>query len=64
MESMTWRKSSYSGNGGLECVELTRTSTGHIATRDSKAPNDGMLRFKAQTFRSFLTDIKHGTYDK
>jgi hypothetical protein len=64
MESMIWRKSSYSGNGGLECVELARTSTGDIATRDSKAPNDGMLRFNPRAFRAFLADIKRGTYDK
>jgi hypothetical protein len=64
MESMTWRKSTHSGNGGMECVELARTPDGHIATRDSKAPHDGMLRFKPQTFRAFLTDIKHGTYDE
>jgi hypothetical protein len=64
MESLTWRKSSYSGNGGLECVELAHTSTGDIATRDSKAPNDGMLRFNAQTFRAFLTEIKDGKHGK
>jgi hypothetical protein len=64
MESMTWRKSSHSGNGGLDCIELARTSTGDIAARDSKAPNDGMLRFNAQIFRAFLADIKRSGYDK
>jgi Domain of unknown function (DUF397) len=64
MESITWRKSSHSGNGGADCVELARTSTGDIATRDSKAPNDGMLRFNPEAFRTFLTDIKRGGYDK
>ncbi|HEU5156724.1 MAG TPA: DUF397 domain-containing protein [Streptosporangiaceae bacterium] len=61
---MTWRKSSYSGNGGLECVELARTSNGDIATRDSKAPNDGMLRFNTHEFREFLAAVKRGNYDK
>jgi hypothetical protein len=64
MEGMTWRKSSHSGNGGADCVELARTSTGDIATRDSKAPNDGMLRFNPQEFKAFLAQVKHGTYDK
>ena len=64
MENVTWRKSSYSGNGGMECVELARTAAGEIATRDSKAPNDGMLRFKPQTFRSFVAEVKHGNYDR
>jgi hypothetical protein len=64
MESMTWRKSSYSGNGGADCVEVARTRTGDIATRDSKAPNDGMLRFNPRIFTTFLADIKRGNYDK
>jgi hypothetical protein len=64
MESMTWRKSSHSGNGGMDCVELARTSAGDIATRDSKAPNDGMLRLDPKTFRTFLAEIKRGAYDK
>lgn len=64
MESMTWRKSSYSGNGGMDCVELARTPHGDIATRDSKAPNDGMLRFKPRTFATFLADVKRGSYGK
>jgi hypothetical protein len=64
MESMTWRKSSHSGNGGLDCVELARTSAGDIATRDSKAPNDGMLRFNPHEFEEFLTEVKRGTYDR
>lgn len=64
MESMTWRKSSHSGNGGMECVELARTSSGDIATRDSKAPNDGTLRFNPYEFAEFLGAVKRGTYDK
>ncbi|HZB32050.1 MAG TPA: DUF397 domain-containing protein [Streptosporangiaceae bacterium] len=61
---MNWRKSSHSGNGGADCVELARTSTGDIATRDSKAPNDGMLRFNPPAFAAFLAEIKRGNYDK
>jgi Domain of unknown function (DUF397) len=64
MENMTWRKSSYSGNGGMECIELARTPAGDIAARDSKAPNDGMLRFNPRIFRTFLADIKRGNHDK
>jgi hypothetical protein len=64
MESMTWRKSSYSGNGGADCVELARTPTGDIAARDSKAPDDGMLRFKPQTLQAFLTEVKRGDHDR
>ena len=64
MESMIWRKSSYSGNGGMDCVELARTSNGDIATRDSKAPNDGMLRFNPPAFMEFLAEIKRGNYDE
>jgi hypothetical protein len=62
MDDMKWRKSSRSGNGGDTCVELARTPH-TIATRDSKAPNDGMLRFSPRAFGAFLGNVKRGKYD-
>lgn len=59
---MKWRKSSRSGNGGADCVELARTPN-EIAARDSKAPNDGMLRFSPGVFGVFLAKVREGKYD-
>ena len=64
MDIMKWRKSSRSGNGGMDCVEVARTPTHEIAARDSKAPSDGMLRFGLDVFGAFLASVKQGAYDK
>lgn len=63
MEILVWRKSSYTGANGGNCVELARTPNNTIATRDSKAPNDGMLRFSPHTFGAFLGNVKRGKHD-
>jgi hypothetical protein len=62
METLSWRKSSRSGANGANCVELARTSD-HVATRDSKAPDNGALNFTPKVFAAFLKHIKQGEYD-
>jgi hypothetical protein len=63
-DQLKWRKSKRSANGEASCVEVARVpGSRQIATRDSKAPNDGMLRFRPQTFSVFLGDVKRGRYD-
>jgi hypothetical protein len=41
--SCSWRKSSYSGNGGGSCVEVARNVPGVVAVRDSKDPHGPVL---------------------
>jgi Domain of unknown function (DUF397) len=55
-----WRKSSYSGTQGGECVEVGFLDTGRagVAVRDSKNPGDGVLTFDSVTWGSFLRTIK------
>lgn len=55
-----WRKSSYSGGGANECVELA-VSTDDVGVRDSKNPDVEPLRFQRAAFRSFIEDLKGGT---
>jgi len=52
-----WRKSSYSGNTGGDCVEVTATPTAHIAIRDSKAPTLGHLRVTPAAFTAFVDQL-------
>ncbi|MFF3405839.1 DUF397 domain-containing protein [Streptomyces sp. NPDC002742] len=40
MPRLSWQKSSFSGGGEGECVELTATATGHIRLRESDLPGD------------------------
>lgn len=52
-----WRKSSYSGNGGGDCVEVG-SLTGDIAVRDTKDRNGGTLAFTADAWSAFAASLK------
>ncbi|WUO30846.1 DUF397 domain-containing protein [Streptomyces sp. NBC_00286] len=51
-----WRKSSYSGNTGGECVEVADL-TPHIAVRDSKNPEAGAFTVTPDAFAAFVTSL-------
>jgi hypothetical protein len=60
MEQLTtdWRKSSYSGNGGANCVEAG-SAPGQILVRDTK--NDGrgpVLAFSKDEWQRFAASLK------
>lgn len=48
-----WRKSSYSGSEGGECVEVAVLPDGRVAVRDSKDPAGPALVFAAAAFTAF-----------
>lgn len=48
-----WRKSSYSGNGGSDCVEVVRNLPGTVAVRDSKDAGGPVLVFPAAGWQGF-----------
>jgi hypothetical protein len=50
---MRWRKSSYSGNTGGDCVEVADTPA-HVAVRDSKNPDHGTLTLTSKAFAAFV----------
>jgi hypothetical protein len=59
-----WRKSSYSGNGGGNCVEVG-TAAHTIAVRDTKQDGAGtVLRFPAAAWRRFAGQVKRSCSDK
>jgi hypothetical protein len=54
----SWRKSSYSGNGGASCVEVGQTP-GTVLVRDTKQHGYGQVyRFPATAWREFTAGIK------
>ena len=54
----TWRKSSYSGNGGANCVEVG-TVPGAILIRDTKHTGRGpVLRFTPAAFTEFTSRLR------
>jgi hypothetical protein len=56
--TLSWRKSSYSGSNGGQCVEMA--VSGRVLVRDSKNPDSGRLGFSAQAWREFAARIKNG----
>lgn len=56
--ALTWRKSSYSGNNGGQCVEVAAPG-GLVAVRDSKNPVGVRLAFAPDAWREFAARVKH-----
>jgi Domain of unknown function (DUF397) len=55
--AIAWRKSSYSGNNGGNCVEVANAA--HlIAVRDSKDPEGPRLAFGRAAWKAFAADLK------
>jgi hypothetical protein len=51
-----WRKSSYSGSNGGECVEIASTEA--VMVRDTSDRNGPMLAFTAAAWSAFTATIK------
>jgi Domain of unknown function (DUF397) len=60
---VTWRKSSYSGSGGGNCVEVARFPASGIAVRDSKDPDGPRLVFTPDEWQAFVAGVKTGEFD-
>jgi Domain of unknown function (DUF397) len=58
IDDLRWRKSSYSGNGGSNCVEVALRLPGIVAVRDSKDPDGAKLMCTAAQWRAFLRSAK------
>jgi uncharacterized protein DUF397 len=53
-----WRKSSYSGTNGGNCVEVARNLPGVVAVRDSKNPGVPALVFTPADWEAFTAGLK------
>jgi hypothetical protein len=53
----SWRKSSYSGNGGGDCVEVAEHSN-RMLVRDTKARTGPTLAVSADAWRRFTDRVK------
>ena len=55
---LSWRKSSYSGGNGGDCVEAA-SHDGHVLVRDTKECGNGRVqRFGAADWRAFIARLK------
>ena len=58
-----WRKSSYSGDNGGNCVEVAGHLPGLVAIRDSKNPAGPSLAVAPQEWHAFTAAVKAGEFD-
>jgi hypothetical protein len=56
---MRWRKSSYSGNGGSDCVEVAGDGN-RVLVRDTKNRAGAVLRFSPAAWRTFANQVRTG----
>jgi Domain of unknown function (DUF397) len=55
-----WRKSSFSGSNGGQCVEVAPAQPGLVAVRDSKAPQGPNLVVAAPEWAAFVRRLIGG----
>ncbi|MFI0355340.1 DUF397 domain-containing protein [Actinomadura sp. 9N407] len=63
MPVMQWRKSSYSGGEGGQCVELAALNAFAVGIRDSKNPSAPHLTVARDELASLVGRIKSGDLD-
>jgi hypothetical protein len=63
VSSAAWRKSSYSGGNGGNCVEVAGNLAGIVAVRDSKDPDGPALIFTPDEWRTFAAGVKAGEFN-
>jgi len=58
-----WRTSSYSGNGGGNCVEVVSRG-GMILVRDTRQNGHGPVRrYTPDQWRAFVADVRNGQFN-
>ncbi|MFJ6634386.1 DUF397 domain-containing protein [Streptomyces sp. NPDC091376] len=59
INAATWRKSTYSGPDGADCLEVADAHPGVVPVRDSKNPGGPKLVFRAAAWSVFVEDVKN-----
>lgn len=60
LTSSRWRKSSYSGSNGDNCLEVADPPVGPVPVRDSKNPTGPVLLFPGPTWTRFIEGVTSG----
>ncbi|ORT58823.1 DUF397 domain-containing protein [Streptomyces sp. CB03238] len=58
IDTLEWRKSTYSGGDGGNCLEVADGHPDAIPVRDSKNPTGPKLVFRAAAWSAFVADLK------
>ena len=60
--NLDWRKSSYSGGSGGDCVEVAKTADG-VLVRNSKRLDGEMITFTSSELGAFIAGCQAGEFD-
>lgn len=60
-EPMRWVKSSFSNQ--TNCVEVATLTDGSRLVRNSKRPDEAVVRYTAGEWRAFIQGVKNGEFD-
>ncbi|MBB2744655.1 UNVERIFIED_ORG: hypothetical protein FHR35_004504 [Microbispora rosea subsp. rosea] len=63
LSEAAWKKSSLSGGGGGNCVEVAANLPGVVAVRHSKNPDGPKLLFTPGEWHAFIGGVKDGEFD-
>lgn len=58
LSAVIWHKSSYSGGGGGDCLEVADGHPTLIPVRDSKTPLGPKLAFRPEAWSAFIANLK------
>jgi hypothetical protein len=58
LDGDSWRKSSYSGSGESQCLEVRDDIPGAVPVRDSKNPTGPSLSVRADAWQAFVTHVR------
>lgn len=62
--AVTWRKSSFSGANGGNCVEVGQAGDGAVLVRDTKDRGHGPVhRYSPAEWRAFVAGVGNGEFD-
>nr|WP_223243951.1 DUF397 domain-containing protein [Streptomyces sp. CBMA156] len=62
LAAAAWRKSSYSGDNGGNCIEVAPGFPGLVPVRDSKDPLGPALVFPAAAWEAFVRAVREGDF--
>lgn len=63
MNEPRWRKSSFSGNGDGNCVEVAPLPGGGVGVRDSKHPEQDHFAVSPIAMTAFVASVKAGGFE-
>ncbi|MER7542005.1 DUF397 domain-containing protein [Actinomadura sp.] len=58
LRNVKWRKSSYTGSNGGNCVELAEVAGSVVAVRDSKDPDGPVLLLTRTALRTAVQTVR------